>query len=72
MRTAFENQGAHRGKENKTPGGEHQLNPPGVELLAWLKNQPSNSCRDLVPVRREGNFINYHVVALSHVVNVNL
>jgi hypothetical protein len=24
-------------KENKTPGGEHCLDPPGAELLAWLK-----------------------------------
>jgi hypothetical protein len=25
-------------KENKTPGDEHYLDPPGVELLAWSKN----------------------------------
>jgi hypothetical protein len=24
-------------KENKTPGGEHCLDPPGAELLAWPK-----------------------------------
>jgi hypothetical protein len=24
-------------KENKTPGGEKYLDPPGAELLAWLK-----------------------------------
>jgi hypothetical protein len=24
-------------KENKTPGGEQYLDPPGAELLAWLK-----------------------------------
>jgi hypothetical protein len=36
MRTAFENQGAG-GKENKTPGDEHYLDPPGAELLAWSK-----------------------------------
>jgi hypothetical protein len=23
-------------KENKTPGGEQYLDPPGVELLPWL------------------------------------
>jgi hypothetical protein len=23
-------------KENKTPGGEHSLDPPGAELLAWF------------------------------------
>jgi hypothetical protein len=23
-------------KENKTPGDEHYLDPPGAELLAWL------------------------------------
>ena len=23
-------------KENKTPGGEQYLDPPGAELLAWL------------------------------------
>jgi len=23
-------------KENKTPGGEQYLDPPGVELSAWL------------------------------------
>jgi len=23
-------------KENKTPGGENCLDPPGAELLAWL------------------------------------
>jgi hypothetical protein len=28
-------------KENKTPGDEHYLDPPGAELLAWSKNQPS-------------------------------
>jgi len=38
MRTAFENQGAGRGQENKTPGDESYLDPPGAELLAWLKN----------------------------------
>jgi hypothetical protein len=26
-----------RGKENKTPGGENYLDPPGAELLAWPK-----------------------------------
>jgi hypothetical protein len=31
-------------KENKTPGGEHSLDPPGVELLAWSK--PSETCED--------------------------
>jgi hypothetical protein len=25
-------------KENKTPGDEHYLDPPGAELLAWSKN----------------------------------
>jgi hypothetical protein len=25
-------------KENKTPGDEHCLDPPGAELLAWSKN----------------------------------
>jgi hypothetical protein len=25
-------------KENKTPDGEHYLDPPGAELLAWSKN----------------------------------
>jgi hypothetical protein len=25
-------------KENKTPGDEHYLYPPGAELLAWSKN----------------------------------
>jgi len=24
------------GEENKTPGGEHCLDPPGAELLAWF------------------------------------
>jgi len=24
-------------KENKTPGGEQCLDPPGVEVLAWPK-----------------------------------
>jgi len=23
-------------KENETPGGEHCLDPPGAELLAWF------------------------------------
>jgi len=36
MRTAFENQGAGRGEESKTPGGEQYLDPPGAELLAWF------------------------------------
>jgi hypothetical protein len=42
MRTAFENQGAGRGEENKTPGGEHYLDPPGAELLAWPKINQAN------------------------------
>jgi hypothetical protein len=25
-------------KENKTPGDEHYLDPPGAQLLAWSKN----------------------------------
>jgi hypothetical protein len=25
-----------KSKENKTPGGEHYLDPPGDELLAWF------------------------------------
>jgi hypothetical protein len=25
-------------KENKTPGDEHYLDPPGAELPAWSKN----------------------------------
>jgi hypothetical protein len=24
-------------QESKTPRGEHYLNPPGAEMLAWLK-----------------------------------
>jgi hypothetical protein len=30
--------GALEIKENKTPGDERYLDPPGVELLAWSKN----------------------------------
>lgn len=29
-------------KENKTPGGEKDLDPPGAELLAWSKIDQAN------------------------------
>jgi hypothetical protein len=58
-------------KENKSAGSENCLDPPSAELLAWPE-MAKQIAGILVLVRREGNFIDYHVVALSHVVNVNL
>ena len=58
-------------KENKTPGDEHYLDPPGAELLAWSKNQPSKLAI-LVAVPRHDDLVNYHVVAVLDVVNANL
>src|SRR4029450_5785339 len=58
-------------KENKTPGDEHYLDPPGAELLSWSKNYPSKLAI-LVAVPRHDDLVNYHVVAVLDVVNANL
>jgi len=59
-------------KENKTPGGEQYLGPPGAEIVGLIPRSATQNVKGLVAVPRYDNLINYHVVAIFEVVNANL